>query len=230
MSLKCTFFLSAIAALLLNSCQEQKNATSNHTLSTQMDSVSYGIGVSIGENLKKDSLNQISVDLLAQGIQNVLMNDSLKMKPEACQMAIQRFMQHRMEEKGKASLEKGKKFFEENGKNAGVITLPSGLQYQVLKEGTGAKPALTDNVSVHYHGTLINGTIFDSSVQRGEPAKFPVNQVIPGWTEALQLMPVGSKWKLWIPGNLAYGERSPSPQIGPNETLIFEVELLSIDK
>jgi FKBP-type peptidyl-prolyl cis-trans isomerase FklB len=109
--------------------------------------------------------------------------------------------------------------------------LPSGLQYQVIKAGTGSKPAPTDKVTVHYHGTLIDGKVFDSSVQRGQPAQFPVNQVIPGWTEALQLMTVGSKWKLWIPANLAYGDRSPGGGvIGPNETLVFDVELISIDK
>jgi FKBP-type peptidyl-prolyl cis-trans isomerase FklB len=230
MTLKHIIFFSGVATLGLSSCEGQKNNSSTQTLSTQMDSVSYSIGVNIGESLKKDSLDKINVDLMAQGIKNVLMHDSLVLKPERAQICIQHFMQARMEMKGKASIEKGKKFFEENAKTTGVVTLPSGLQYQIMKEGAGAKPALTDKVSVNYHGTLINGTVFDSSIQRGEPAKFPVNQVIPGWTEALQLMPVGSKWKLWIPGNLAYGERSPSPQIGPNETLIFEVELLSIDK
>jgi FKBP-type peptidyl-prolyl cis-trans isomerase FklB len=119
---------------------------------------------------------------------------------------------------------------EENGKKEGVITLPSGLQYQIIKTGSGSKPSPTDKVTVHYNGTLIDGKVFDSSVQRGQPAQFPVNQVIPGWTEALQLMPVGSKWKLWIPANLAYGERSPGGVIGPNETLVFDVELISIDK
>ena len=170
MTLKHIIFFSGVAALGFSSCQEQKTESANHTLSTQMDSISYGIGVTIGQNLIKDSLNLINTDLLAQGIKNVLMNDSLVLKPEVSQMCIQRFMQQRMESKGKASLEKGKKFFEDNAKNAGVVTLPSGLQYQIIKAGTGPKPVLTDNVSVHYHGTLINGTVCDSQVQRGEPA------------------------------------------------------------
>lgn len=136
------------------------------------------------------------------------------------------------EEKAKAgvNLEKGKKFLEDNGKRKGVITLPSGLQYEILKEGNGPKPTATDKVTTHYHGTTIDGKVFDSSVERGQPAQFGVNQVIPGWTEALQLMPVGSKWKLFIPSNLAYGESGAGGAIGPNETLVFEVELISIDK
>jgi FKBP-type peptidyl-prolyl cis-trans isomerase FklB len=124
----------------------------------------------------------------------------------------------------------GQKFLDENKKKPGVVTLPSGLQYIVIKEGTGAKPVLTDKVTTHYHGTLIDGTVFDSSVERGEPASFPVNGVIKGWTEALQMMPVGSKWKLFVPPALGYGERGAGGVIGPNATLIFEVELISINK
>jgi len=127
------------------------------------------------------------------------------------------------------AIEQGKQFLEENGKKEGVHTLPDGLQYKVLKEGTGKKPQAADTVSVHYKGTLIDGTEFDSSYKRGQPAEFPVNRVIKGWTEALQLMPEGSKWMLYIPSRLAYGERgTPGGPIGPNETLIFEVELLKI--
>jgi FKBP-type peptidyl-prolyl cis-trans isomerase FklB len=123
---------------------------------------------------------------------------------------------------------KEKTYLDENAKKPGVKTLPSGLQYMVMKEGTGAKPTTADTVVCHYHGTLLDGKIFDSSVDRGQPATFPVSGVIPGWTEALQLMGVGTKWKLFIPSNLAYGERGAGGSIGPNETLIFEVELLSI--
>jgi FKBP-type peptidyl-prolyl cis-trans isomerase FklB len=124
----------------------------------------------------------------------------------------------------------GEAFLAENAKKEGVKTTASGLQYKVIKSGTGESPKSTDTVKVHYHGTLIDGTVFDSSVQRGEPISFPVTGVIPGWVEALQLMKVGDKWQLFIPARLAYGERSPSPVIGPNSTLIFEVELLSIEK
>jgi len=124
--------------------------------------------------------------------------------------------------------EKGQQFLEENGKKEGVKTLPDGLQYKVLREGTGKKPGLSDTVSVHYEGKLVNGTVFDSSIKRGQPIEFPVGGVIKGWTEALQLMPEGSKWMLYIPSKLAYGERGAPGAIGPNETLIFEVELLKV--
>ena len=134
------------------------------------------------------------------------------------------------EKKAQAVKGDGEKFLEENKKREGVVTLTSGLQYQILKAGTGEKPLATDKVTTHYHGTFLDGKVFDSSVDRGQPAQFPVNRVIPGWTEALQLMPVGSKWKLWIPYNLAYGEKGYPPKIPPYSALIFEVELISIDK
>lgn len=127
------------------------------------------------------------------------------------------------------NLEEGKAFLATNGQKEGVVSLPSGLQYEVIKEGAGAKPGPTDKVTCHYHGTLINGTVFDSSVQRGQPASFPLNMVIKGWTEALQLMPLGSKWRLYLPADLAYGDRHVSAEIGPNSTLIFDVELLGIN-
>ena len=228
--MKHVFLLVGIAFLSITACEGQKNKATKSSLATRADSVSYGIGLSIGTNFKKDDLKEIDADLLAKGIKDVFKNDSSIMKLPQAQAVIQNFMQEKAKQKAQTNLEKGKKFLEENGKKEGVKTLASGLQYQVIKEGTGAKPGLTDQVSVHYHGTLIDGTVFDSSVQRGQPAAFGCNQVIPGWTEALQLMPVGSKWKLWIPSNLAYGERSPGGTIGPNETLIFDVELLSIDK
>ena len=131
-------------------------------------------------------------------------------------------------EKAAANLKAGEDFLADNKTKGGVVTLPSGLQYQVLKEGTGAKPGARDKVTCHYHGTLIDGTVFDSSVQRGQPASFPLDRVISGWTEGLQLMPVGSKWRFFIPPNLGYGDRQVSAQIGPNSTLIFDVELLGI--
>lgn len=127
------------------------------------------------------------------------------------------------------NLEEGKTFLAANGQKEGVVSLPSGLQYEVIKEGSGARPGPTDKVTCHYHGTLINGTVFDSSVQRGQPASFPLNMVIKGWTEALQLMPLGSKWRLFLPADLAYGDRHVSAEIGPNSALIFDVELLGIN-
>lgn len=131
-------------------------------------------------------------------------------------------------EKASANLKAGQDFLEANKNEPGITTLPSGLQYEILSEGTGAKPSATDKVTCHYHGTLIDGTVFDSSVRRGQPAVFPLNMVIKGWTEGLQLMPAGSKWRFFIPAHLAYGDRQVSAQIGPNSALIFEVELLGI--
>ena len=141
-------------------------------------------------------------------------------------MSLQELKIKKLQEKLKAAAE----FMDANKAKENILTTESGLQYEVLTEGTGEKPAATDQVRVHYHGTLIDGTVFDSSVDRGEPTVFGVNRVIPGWTEALELMPVGSKWKVYIPAELAYGERGPSPAIGPNSALVFEVELLEIVK
>jgi FKBP-type peptidyl-prolyl cis-trans isomerase FklB len=230
MKIKHLFLIPGIALFTLTACEGQKKKAEKTSLSNQIDSVSYGIGISIGQNLKKDNLNEIDADLISKGIKDVFKNDTSLLKAKDAQVCIQNFMQNREKMKGEANLEKGKKFLEENAKKDGVKTTPSGLQYMVVTEGTGPKPVATDKVTVHYTGTLADGTVFDSSVERGQPAQFPVNQVIPGWTEALQLMPVGSKWKLWIPASLAYGERSPGGAIGPNEMLIFDVELISIDK
>ena len=215
----------------------QKNNDGSQAIVTSIDSVSYGIGVSIGENMKKDGLTDINVSLVSRGIAEALKGEKSALTMEQIQACIGSYMAEKQkvkdqENKAKASanLEKGKKFLEENKKRKGVVTLPSGLQYEIIKQGTGPKPTAEDKVTTHYHGTLIDGKVFDSSVERNQPAQFGVNQVIPGWTEALQLMPVGSKWKLYIPANLAYGESGAGGAIGPNETLIFEVELISIDK
>lgn len=209
----------------------QKNKSGNVELKTQQDSVSYAIGASVGASLKKDGLNEmVTTSILFAAMESALKGDSMKLDATASQAVIQSFFQAKEKEKGKAAIEKGQKFLDENKKRTGVTTLPSGLQYEILKAGTGAKPTATDKVTTHYHGTLIDGKVFDSSVDRGQPAQFGVNQVIPGWTEALQLMPVGSKWKLAVPYNLAYGDKGAGGAIGPYETLIFEVELISIDK
>lgn len=213
------------------SCDGQKKSKGGEgkKIITTVDSVSYGIGATIGRNLKKDGLDSIDVELLSQGIKEVFEGKDLAFTPEAAQTIIQAYVQGIQSKKGEVSVAAGKEFLVENSKKEGVITLPSGLQYTVIKAGTGPKPGPEDKVTTHYHGTLVDGKVFDSSVDRGQPVSFAVNGVIPGWTEALQLMSVGSKWKLFVPSNLAYGERGAGGDIGPNETLIFDVELISID-
>lgn len=199
-------------------------------LKTSIDSVSYAIGQDIGNSLKSQGLSNLNPTLLIKAIQDVVKNQPLLLSKEQCDMSIRDFLQKAAAEKIAKNKAAGEQFLAANKTKQGVVTLPSGLQYQVIKEGTGPKPALTDKVKTHYHGTLIDGTVFDSSVDRGQPISFAVNGVIPGWTEALQLMPVGSKWKLFIPSELAYGDRQAGPKIGPGSTLIFEVELLEIVK
>jgi FKBP-type peptidyl-prolyl cis-trans isomerase FklB len=193
-----------------------------------IDSISYAIGMNIAGNLKQQNL-KVNSEIMAKAIDQVLNGQTTWMEGNAANAYIQGYFQNESMKKGSANQKIGEKFLAENKTKAGIITLPSGLQYQVMTAGTGAKPASTDKVKVHYHGTLIDGTVFDSSVERGQPAEFGVTQVIQGWIEALQLMPVGSKWKLFIPSNLAYGPQGP-PSIGPNQVLMFEVELLEIVK
>lgn len=215
------------STVALLSCEGQKGKTSI-SLKNTADSVSYSIGVSIGANMKKDGLDSLNLDVLKEAIHSAIKGDSLLLDAAKSQEVIQNYLTAKQKQKGDANLEAAKKFLAENKKKQGVIELPDGLQYMVIKEGTGPKPTAADTVSVHYHGTLIDGTVFDSSVERGQPAEFPVGAVIPGWTEALQLMHTGSKYKLFIPPALGYGDRSAGPKISANSTLIFEVELLSI--
>ncbi|MHB8864912.1 MAG: FKBP-type peptidyl-prolyl cis-trans isomerase [Pirellulaceae bacterium] len=197
---------------------------------TLKDQASYGIGFNIGQNLKQDELD-INPALIARGLIDALAGNKPALTEEQIQKALEEFQkildQQAAQRAGKAAQE-GEAFLAENAKQEGVKTLPSGLQYKVLKEGTGPSPKETDTVRTHYHGTFINGKVFDSSVERGEPAEFPVNRVIPGWTEALQLMKVGDKWQLFIPSKLAYGKRGSPGGIPADSTLIFEVELLEI--
>ncbi|MEY5046765.1 MAG: hypothetical protein RLZZ175_124 [Bacteroidota bacterium] len=207
-------------------------SNSNFTIETEAQRISYALGVNIASNIKTQGFDNIDAKAIAQAFADVQSKKSSDwlISVEASNQILQEFVQKQQGAKGEANLKAGQAFLEENKKRAGVITLPSGLQYEVITAGTGEKPLATSTVTTHYHGTLIDGTVFDSSVQRGQPAQFPVNGVIAGWTEALQLMPVGSKWKLYLPSNLAYGERGAGGQIGPNAALIFEVELISIDK
>jgi FKBP-type peptidyl-prolyl cis-trans isomerase FklB len=214
------FFLAIL--INLTSMNAQK-------LKTEIDSVSYCIGVNIGENLK-NQFSDINIKDFMNGINDVLDKKSeSKISNAEAQKILQEYFTKQQEMKTKLAKEEGANFLAENAKKEGVISLESGLQYEILKQGSGAKPTINDNVTTHYHGTLIDGTIFDSSVDRGQPATFPVNGVIKGWTEALQLMSVGSKWRLYIPYDLAYGERGAGANIGPFTTLIFEVELISIN-
>lgn len=193
-----------------------------------MDKISYALGISLGANLKNNGFESLNYEKLAQGMQDLMDEKSLQMSIQEAQTLINQYFQQLQEKAHAATIEAGKSFLAENAKRAEVITTASGLQYEVLAEGSGAKPAASDRVQVHYHGTLLNGEVFDSSVRRGEPATFGVTQVISGWVEALQLMPVGSKWKLYIPSDLAYGAQGAGQSIGPHTTLIFEVELLAI--
>jgi FKBP-type peptidyl-prolyl cis-trans isomerase FklB len=204
------------------------------TLKTEKDKFSYALGMRMGANLHKQS---VAVDpaILARGLKDglaggktLLSEDEAQAALTAVQNEMRQKQQEKMKEAGEANKKEGESFLAENKGKEGVVTLPSGLQYKILKEGTGPKPTASDSVVCNYQGTLINGTEFDSSYKRGQPATFPVTGVIKGWTEALQLMPVGSKWQLFIPSDLAYGEPG-RPGIEPNSTLIFEVELLSIE-
>src|SRR3984893_14697966 len=204
------------------------------TLDTPKDKLSYAIGLNVGRSLQKDSI-AIDPDIVAQGVRDalsggttLLTDDEAKAAIVALQADLRKKQEETMKAAGEVNKKQGDAFLAANKEKQGVVTLPSGLQYKIVTPGTGPKPAATDTVVCNYRGTLIDGTEFDSSYKRGQPATFPVGQVIPGWTEALQLMPVGSKWQLFIPPDLAYGERSPSPVIGVNSTLIFDIELLSI--
>jgi FKBP-type peptidyl-prolyl cis-trans isomerase FklB len=199
-------------------------------LENELDSVSYSLGVNIGENINKQ-FEEYSLDNFVAGMKGVLNNEEEpKISGEQATAIIQGYFTKKQGQESESMIEEGRKFLETNASKEGVTVLESGLQYEVLAQGDGINmPKLEDKVTTHYHGTLMDGTVFDSSVDRGEPASFPVNGVIKGWTEALQLMSVGSKWKLYVPYDLAYGERGAGPQIGPYSTLVFEVELISIN-
>jgi FKBP-type peptidyl-prolyl cis-trans isomerase FklB len=203
-------------------------------LTTQKDKFSYALGMKMGANLHKQAV-EVDPNVLLRGLKDGLAGGKTQLTDDQATAALQEVTtqlrkqaQEKMQVTGENNKREGAAFLAANKTKEGVITLPSGLQYKVLKQGTGPKPSLSDTVVCNYRGTLINGTEFDSSYKRGQPVSFPINGVIKGWMEALPLMPVGSKWQLFIPAELAYAEHSPSPDIGPDSTLIFEVELLSI--
>jgi FKBP-type peptidyl-prolyl cis-trans isomerase len=239
-------FTSAASLLLLGTAAAQQDATpapssastpsakgSPGTLSTDKEKQSYAIGMNIGDSLKKQDVD-IDPNLLERGIKDAVAGKTL-MTPEEARATLQALQanmrkqaQEKMAKAAQGNKTEGDAFLAGNKSKPGVTTLPDGLQYKILHAGTGPKPQATDTVSCNYRGTFVDGTEFDSSAKHGgQPAEFPVSGVIKGWTEALQMMPVGSKWQLFVPAALAYGERGP-PQIGPDKTLIFEVELVSI--
>ena len=200
-----------------------------------MDKVSYALGIGIGHQLANMGGQELNIDDFAQAVKDVLGGKELKIKSSEAQMIVQEFfaaqeqkINKQREEAGKIAKEAGEKYLAENAKKEGIITLPSGLQYQVLKEGNGKKPSAKDSVKCHYEGFLIDGTVFDSSVQRGEPAVFGLQQVIAGWTEGLQLMQEGAKYRFFIPYRLAYGEGGAGGSIPPYAALIFDVELIQV--
>ena len=227
-----TLFAIALC-IVLTSCEN--NAQDKVELKSDIDSVSYAIGMQIGQSFKQQEI-EVNLDILKSAITHSINDTNLALTQEqtmAVMMKFQQQMQMNMEEKqkkaGEENLSEGQKFLEENKAKEGVKVTESGLQYKVLKQGDGPVPSKDDKVSVHYTGKLLSGKVFDSSVERGQPATFPVTGVIPGWVEALQMMPVGSKWELYIPPDLGYGERGAGADIGPNAVLIFEVELLGIE-
>lgn len=218
----------AMGALLLVGCGQEKEVK----LENHVDQASYGVGLNIGESLARDAV-ELNVDAIAAGISDALSGAEKRVDQETLQAAFEKIREEQERKQAAlsdAAAKAGIEFLAENAKKEGVTTLESGLQYEVITAAAegGVKPSATDTVSVHYHGTLTDGSVFDSSVERGTPAEFPVNRVIAGWTEALQLMSVGDKWKLFIPANLAYGAQSPSPKIPANSALVFEVELLDV--
>ena len=214
--------------------QTAAKAKAPFTLKTPKDKASYAMGMNIGNGLRKQSVD-IDPAILARGLRDAFSNGKTLLTDEEVRTILtqlQADMRKKQQEVAQVAAENNKKqgiaFLEANKTKDGVVTLPSGLQYKVLQEGTGAKPTLTDSVVCNYRGTLLDNTEFDSSYKRGQPITIPVTGVIKGWTEALQLMPVGSKWQLFVPSDLAYGERGAGGPIGPNATLIFEIELVSI--
>lgn len=218
----------ALVGLVLAGCDSQ---TSEITLETPAQKASYGIGLNMGKSLAQEGMDDLDSNAVAQGIEDAIGKKEQRLKDEELIEAFA-FLQKRAEERMVAlnaeSAKAGKKFLEDNAKREGVITTASGLQYEVVKKTDGAQPKATDVVTVHYEGKLTDGSVFDSSVERGSPIDLPVNGVIPGWVEGLQLMHVGEKYKLYIPSELAYGEQSPTPAIPANSVLVFDLELIAI--
>ncbi len=227
--------LFALAALVVLAACQPNGGSKTVKLTTENDSASYALGVLIGQNNKQNldaspGASELNIDLMISAFEKQIKGEESQIEATDARTIVQKYFEAASKKQAEKNEEEGKAFLEQNKTKEGVTTTESGLQYEVLTEGTGEKPVDGQTVKCHYTGTLIDGKVFDSSVERGEPATFNVNQVIPGWTEALKLMPVGSKWKLYIPSELAYGPRGAGRDIAPNSALIFEVELLEIVK
>lgn len=236
--------LLAVVALLFAAAEAsaQDAAPAAPSLKSLKERVSYLVGMNIGRQLKNDSM-EVDHDLVIRGLKDALAGSKSLLSDDEADATFREFQKQMMAKEAekalatnpemKAAAEKnsaeGAKFLAENGKKEGVVTLPSGLQYKVIKAGNGATPKATDTVQTHYRGRLLDGTVFDSSYERGQPASFGVTQVIAGWTEALQKMKAGDKWELYIPADLAYGLRGSPPAIGPNSTLVFDIELIAVE-
>lgn len=217
------------------SIQPKKKSTTAHAVSkvalrTGLDSLSYALGLSLADFYKEQGVTSVNTAMVSQAINDALKGGRVLLNAEQMNACITNYLQNVKSQKSSVAKKAGESFLEGNKSKTGVVTLTSGMQYLVIKQGNGPKPTANDTVRCHYTGTLIDGTVFDSSVERGEPAEFPVSGVIRGWVEALQLMPVGSKWKLFIPSALAYGDNQAGPTIAPGSTLVFDVELLEIVK
>jgi FKBP-type peptidyl-prolyl cis-trans isomerase FklB len=219
--------VGVIAAFSFTDKTDKKPKTMK--LENEIDSVSYSLGVNIATSMNSQGVEGLNTAVLAKAMDDVFASSDLEIDEVKANGLIQSYFTKLQGVKTEKDQAAGRIFLEENKKKDGVVELASGLQYRILKAGTGPKPLLTDKVKTHYHGTTIDGKVFDSSVEKGQPISFPLTGVIKGWTEALQLMPVGSKWELVIPYDLAYGERGQGPDIGPYATLVFEVELLGIE-
>ena len=222
--------------IFFTSCETSTSGADITTLNNQTDSLSYAIGISLSQNLKQSGFDSLNYDAMAQAMKDLQNNETPVFDELQAQTVVQNYMMSQQAELMKAQAaqagpvkEAGRQFLADNATKEGVQTTTSGLQYLVLNEGNGKSPVATDNVTVHYHGTLIDGTVFDSSVDRGQPATFALNQVIPGWTEGLQLMKEGAKYRFFIPSELAYGDRAAGELIQPGSTLIFDVDLISVN-
>jgi FKBP-type peptidyl-prolyl cis-trans isomerase FklB len=220
------FILSV--SLITNLAAQVQEVSYENPLKNASDSLSYSFGFLIGNNLMTQGVKELNHDLFLQGFNNGFANEQPILKIENANTCVQDYFNKQIADESNMNLQKSAEFLVENQSREGVVTLPSGLQYKILEPGEGTPPKATDQVRVHYTGTFIDGTVFDSSIERNEPIVFGVNQVIPGWTEALQLMKPGAKWMLFVPPALAYGEKGAGGVIGPNQALVFEVQLIEV--